>query len=288
MVLDVSFNTPLRYPGGKARLGPWLGEVLQFNSINESCYIEPYAGGAGAAIHLLLNKKVKKVILNDLDPSIFYFWKSILEHNDDFIKKIINTNVDMENWFIQKEIHENQSLYNEFEIGFSTFFLNRTNRSGIISAGVIGGKKQQGNYKLDARFNKKNLIDRIKVVGEIASSIDLHNLDCVDFLKSDYICDIENSFFYLDPPYYNKGSTLYENSYNHSEHEQVSKYVKNMNRPWIVTYDCCDAIKGFYHDVNSLEFSFHYSTGLMRPIASEILFYNNIVMPSSPYMTRKK
>lgn len=282
-----SFSTPLRYPGGKARLGPWLAELLSFNGLDNATYIEPYAGGAGAAIYLLLNNKVKNIILNDIDTAIYSFWFSVLTHPSHLIRLIRKTEISIDEWCKQKEIYTNPARYNEVELGFATFFLNRTNRSGILSAGVIGGKAQGGKYKIDARFNKEELIRRVLKINEVADRIKIYNLDCVDFLNKNVSIKNSELLYYLDPPYYQKGSQLYKNHYSHAEHESISRIMRDFDKPWIITYDACESIKKIYNGVNFLEFSFHYSTGLMRPVASEVLFFNNLKLPSLPYMTRR-
>lgn len=281
------FSTPLRYPGGKARLGMWIGEVIDYNNFNNFTYIEPFAGGAGAAIYLLLNKKVESIIINDSDPAIFSFWHSILNNTEHFIKKINATEITMESWIKCKEIYSKPELHDLFSLGFSTFFLNRTNRSGILKAGVIGGKSQSGNYKLDARFNKENLIKRIRIISENRKNIKLFNLDFLKFIDIVEIGHRAKSIFYFDPPYYAKGSQLYKNYYTHNDHNEVSQVIKKISCPWLLSYDLCSPILEMYSDIDSECFNFHYSTHLNRPIASEILFYKNLSLASSPYMTRR-
>ena len=73
----------------------------------------------------------------------------------------------MKEWEKQKRIYENTR--SEFLLGFATFFLNRTNYSGVITGGPIGGFEQKGQWKIDARFNKKSLIDRIERISYFKS-----------------------------------------------------------------------------------------------------------------------
>ncbi|EFD2105467.1 DNA adenine methylase, partial [Escherichia coli] len=201
-----TFFTPLRYPGGKGRMGPWLSELLRYNGISGGYYVEPYAGGAGAALYLLMHGYVDHVIINDLDPVVYSFWWSVLNENDKFISLINETEVTMDNWYKQKDVINNYTKYDILSIGFATFFLNRTNRSGILSGGVIGGKEQSGKYKIDARYNKKKLCERVKKIGGMKKFIDLYNLDACELIGSIKNTLPKKSLIYLDPPYYEKGS----------------------------------------------------------------------------------
>ena len=89
------------------------------------------------------------------------------------------------------------------------FYMNRTNRSGIIKGGVIGGLEQNGNWKLDARFNKDNLIKRISKIVERKDGIHIYNKDVSSLVKN-YLPKYEdNAFVYFDPPYFGKGKQLY-------------------------------------------------------------------------------
>ncbi|WP_145578044.1 DNA adenine methylase, partial [Yersinia alsatica] len=214
-----AFITPLRYPGGKGRLGPWLAELLRHNGISGGWYVEPYAGGAGAALFLLMRGYVNHIVINDIDPVIYAFWWAILNKNEEFISRLEETPVTMDSWYEQKNILSNPSNYSPLDVGFATFFLNRTNRSGILSGGVIGGKNQNGNYKIDARFNKPKLAERIRKIGEMREHISLYQLDAIELINTVEEIIPKKSLIYLDPPYYEKGSQLYRNHYKPHDHQ---------------------------------------------------------------------
>jgi len=276
--------TPLRYPGGKAKLGAWLAYLLRSNNI-DGTYVEAYAGGAGAAIYLLSNGYVKSIKINDLDVAIYSFWMSVTHNSSSFIKKIIETPVTIEERLKQKEIYENPFRYTELEVGFATFFLNRTNRSGIITGGVIGGKNQTGNYKIDARYTKENLVQRVKNIGDMRDKIAIHCEDALSFLKR---LDVgSNSLINLDPPYYNKGSQLYSSFYEHGDHISISNYVHDIDTPVIVTYDNCEEIQEIYEGHDSLTFNMIYSSHLGRPVAKELLVYRNIKIDPLPFTSKQ-
>ena len=281
--------SPLRYPGGKAKLGPWLAELITYNNLNNTTYIEPYAGGAGASLYLLFNNYVKKIIINDIDIAIYAIWHSILNETDHFIKKLINTNIDIKTWEDQKEIITHPEKYSLFDLGFAAFFLNRTNVSGVIKGGPIGGKNQQGKFKIDARFKKNELINRIKNIAEYRKKIEIYNKDAIEF-----ITQIKNNmsnkyFIYLDPPYYMKGSQLYRNHYKPNDHVKIASKIKNLKFPWLITYDNCEEIKNLYQDCKGLEFALRYSASQKNKIiATELMYYGNIKLHKPPNLVGGK
>lgn len=272
-------QSPLRYPGGKTCLTHFITELAQQNELVGGQYIELYAGGAGAALNLLYNNIFDRIHINDYDYSIYSFWFSVLYKTDAFIKKIENTPITLDEWHRQKEIFNRGRDNEQIDLGFATFFLNRTNRSGIIfKAGPIGGFEQTGNYLIDVRFNKINLIERIEKIGNHADRINLTNEDATEIIRNiqHYTNDLNNSFLYLDPPYYNKGKQLYLNNYGHDGHESLAKQVYRLpqNLRWLISYDNVEQIKKIYRDYRLAKFDLNY-TLQSKKFGSELLIFSD-------------
>lgn len=282
--MSASFVTPLRYPGGKARLGDWLAGLIKHNGIEGGTYVEPYAGGAGAAVFLLLNGHVRDIVINDADPVVYAFWWALKNQMEDLVHLIETVPVNMETWHRMKEVMAAGDRSNLLELGFATFFLSRTNRSGILSGGVIGGQNQNGKYKIDARYNKKGLVQRVKAFAAYKERIQVYNMDAMKLIsENDYGV---RSLIYLDPPYYNKGSQLYRNYYMPEDHAAISEVVGGVKTPWLVTYDACDEIAKLYSGMNGVEFSFHYSTHSARPKSTELMFFSGLSLHEPPRLKR--
>ncbi|WP_456269137.1 DNA adenine methylase [Kushneria sp. AK178] len=284
--MSSSFVTPLRYPGGKGRLGAWLAEVIRHNDLQEGCYVEPYAGGAGAAMYLLLKEHVSSIVINDADPAIYAFWWAVLNDSERLVSLIRETPVTMDTWYQQRAIVDVPGEVDTTILGFATFFMNRTNRSGIISGGVIGGKGQGGTYKLDARYNIEGLCKRIKDIAARREDISLYDVDAMELIQPGFLETPESSLIYLDPPYYNKANQLYRNFYKPEDHAEIAEKVVALETPWLVTYDNCEEIKALYQGAECEEFSLHYSTHLKRPKAKEVLFYGNLFLENKPTLRR--
>lgn len=267
--------SPLRYPGGKNVLYDYVKNLIISNNLEGCTYIEPYTGGGSVAIKLLYENIVDSIVINDYDRSIYAFWYCVLNHADDLCKRIENTKIDMDTWNEMKDIQDNKSLVNIKDLGFSTLFLNRTNISGIIKAGVIGGKKQEGKYKLDCRFNKEKIISKIKTIESLKGKITLYNLDTLELIKNVLPNIEEQRFIFFDPPYYKKGSSLYVNFYNDHDHKELYRNIAKINNShWIVTYDNVPQISDLYSKYRSRTYSINYTASHPKS-GSEIMFYSN-------------
>ena len=264
-------NSPLRYPGGKSCLYDLAVQILRINKLERGHYAEPYAGGAGLALTLLFEGHVSAIHLNDYDRSIWAFWDSVLNSTDALVAMVEEATVDMDNWYRQREIYLNAADYDDLTLGFATFFLNRTNRSGIVKgAGVIGGLSQDGNYKIDCRFNSTDLSRRIKRIAKYRSRINLYRLDALDFMDRMDETLPERAFYCIDPPYFNKGPSLYTSFYNPEDHAAVSQAVLHLERPWILTYDNTPEISHLYKARRQYGFDVNYSVQTKR-VGTELL-----------------
>lgn len=280
--------SPLRYPGGKAKIADFIKQVVKDNDLLDGVYVEPYAGGAAVALSLLMDEYVSRIIINDKDRSIYAFWHSVLYDTDHLCQLIEETPVTMETWWEQRTFQsvENKETTDLLTLGFSTFFMNRTNRSGIIKAGVIGGFDQRGNYKIDARYRKEDLIARIRRIASYADRIELHHEDAVDFVKHIVQVLPQNTILYLDPPYYKKGRGLYMNYYEDADHEKIRDVITNVDTfRWVVSYDNSLFIKELYHSFRSQEFYLNYSAN-NNGKGTEVIFFSNNCLVSEEALAK--
>lgn len=274
------FYSPLRYPGGKNKLSSFIAKICVDNNINGH-YVEPYSGGASVALFLLIEEFVNKITINDKDRSIYAFWYSVLNKTDKLCEMIENAELTVNEWKKQKLLQTDKENIELLDLGFSTFYLNRTNRSGIINAGMIGGIKQKGNYLMNCRFNKRELIKRIKLIASKKEKITLYQLDAMDLVdKIELEVEQDNTIFYFDPPYYLKANSLYMNYYEAFNHKIVSDKIKSIKEiRWIVSYDNVPQIQILYSDCLKKEFSFKH-TAYKAKIGKELLFWsNNVIVP---------
>lgn len=279
--------SPLRYPGGKAKLAPFMEFML--NKLNiDGTYIEPFGGGAGIALDLLFNNRVNRIVINDYDKAIASFWKFVVNDNKRFINRIENLPVTMEEWLHQREVLLSETKCS-FDLAVATFYLNRTNRSGILLAGPVGGKEQSGDWHLDARFNKETLIKRLKAIGDRKNDILIYNKDATSFI-SNYLCKYEdNCFVYFDPPYYVKGKQLYMNYFSHEDHQRIKDAIsENVHCKWIVTYDMVDEIKRMYSEYPVRQYDLTYSASGRRNASELMIFSERTLIPSKVELRESK
>lgn len=273
--------SPLRYPGGKAPFAPFIAKVMETNGFKGGHYLEPYAGGAGVALTLLLDGHASHIHINDADPAVYAFWVSVTKYSHALLNLLDSTPITIDEWFKWRSVLRGETKATMVEKGFATLFMNRTNRSGILKAGVIGGQKQEGEYKLDARFKKEVIAERIKGIAKHSRNISVYCEDSLSLLNrcSEFLP--KKSLIYLDPPYYVKGKGLYRNYYEHDDHVAIAKALqkKSFKWPWVVSYDNTEEICAMYQLSQSLAYGLNY-TAQRRYVGNEVMFFSqNIQVP---------
>ncbi len=267
--------TPLRYPGGKAKIYNTVKEIIKENNLSGKVYVEPFSGGFGLGLKLLINGDIKKVIINDFDRHIYAFWKCVFNHTQKLIQKIENVQINVAEWRNQRNVYNNYLKNSIIDVGFSTLFLNRTNYSGILKSGPIGGFGQNGTYKMDCRFNKTELVKLIKTIAKYKDAVEIYNYDVKSLIKK--LKNREQELFYnFDPPYVNKGKELYLNSYEEKDHECLKKIVENIDTEWIMTYDNVELIKTLYSNYTQVEQKLTYSVSSKRKVDELMIFSLNL------------
>lgn len=265
------YRTPLRYPGGKQRLAAFVSEVLEYNGAIGWNYVEPYAGGAGVAMELLVGDKVGHVYLNDSSLHVYSFWKAILGDPEHFCRRISRASLTVDAWKKHREIVRNPADHDVMDVGFSTFYLNRCNRSGILTAGVIGGLAQEGKWRIDARFSRNELVKRVETIAEYRNRITVTHLDAEAFMVGRVNSLPPKTIVYCDPPYYERAERLYLNAYDPDDHFRLARVIQHkLRQPWLVSYDNHPDISSLYRKRRRFRYTLQYSA--IRAYAAKELF----------------
>jgi DNA adenine methylase len=274
--------TPLRYPGGKAKLAGFTKKVIEENGLSDGTYVEPYAGGAAIALELLFHEYVADIYINDISRPVYAFWKSTLDHTERLIKLICDTPLTVQMWDKQKRVLTQAPEQDDLALGFAMFFLNRTNRSGILNGGIIGGRDQTGPWKIDARYNRRELCYRIESIARLRKRIHLSRMDALSFIGSNKGQWPDNTLIYFDPPYYKKGKDLYLDYYSHEDHVQVAKTITEQIRrqKWMVSYDDAQPIRRMYANYRRLAYKIGYSAREVRDGREVMFFSEQLKVPS--------
>ena len=283
------FYSPLRYPGGKGKLAPFMEYMIDQLGHRGGTYIEPFAGGAGIAIELLQRNVVSKIVINDYDKGIWSFWKAILTETDRFIEVVRTVPLTIEEWTKQRDICLNQNGKYSFELGVATFYLNRTNRSGIIKGGIIGGQTQSGRWKMNARFNREELVKRILDIAVRKDDIKLYNQDIKNFITSYVPLYEDNALIYFDPPYFKKGKQLYMNFFRLEDHKRIELAIReNVNCDWIITYDDAPEIESIYEAYSMSLYDLNYSVSKKCKASELMILKDGIEIPLEESLQAQK
>lgn len=272
-------STPIRYPGGKSKLYSIVSAIVESSNLLGCTYAEAYCGGAGLAMKLLLEGKVSKIVLNDIDPAVYSMWEAIIYHPEEMCTFIREVPLTIDEWKINKHIFDSEKAPS-IKLGKAAFFLNRTNRSGILKGGPIGGLSQSGRYGIDARFNRESLCKKIARIADRAGDMVLCNLDAHEFIDSE-LSTKEGLFAYFDPPYIIKGPGLYENHYTNKDHREVAKKITSCHFPWIVTYDDSPLARDLYRNFNQYALSIGYSAASIKTGCEILISGPDVTVPDS-------
>lgn len=270
--MKTAFISPLRYPGGKGKLGPYFARVLSSQRATVQTYAEPYAGGAGAGLYLLSEGYVDHLLINDLNPGIAAFWRSVLRSPEEFIERIQTEQINLETWHLHRKTYLAPEDASDSELGFATFFLNRCNRSGILTARPIGGLEQTGKWKIDARFNRDGLSARVRHIHRLASQISITEKPALEFVST-ISRRTKPVLLYVDPPYLVKGDELYMSAHSWEDHEKLAKALSRIRHPWILTYDYDDRVRNLYPSNRCLEYQISH-TAQSQKVGRELMLFS--------------
>jgi len=278
--------SPLRYPGGKALLTAYVSGVIEENLLSGCTFYEPYAGGASVSLELLRLGFIAKAVLVERDPLVFAFWWSVLHDTEALCAAIEACPVTLQTWHelqATRKVDDPHSCdFSLLQLGIAGLFFNRTNFSGIIGAGPIGGESQSSAYKIDCRFNKEKLIRQIRTVAKFSDRIVVNFGDAIEFLRKK-TAQISNgfSFLYVDPPYYLQGQKLYRHSYKDQDHVSLAEFIRKQGYPWLLSYDDHPRIRELYATNRMQPIYLDYKVKSNR--TAQELVISNLVIPPPVY-----
>lgn len=277
-------NNPLRYPGAKSKLYDYLKNLIENEHLENYTFIEPYGGSAALTFLLLQNNIIQNAKINERDPLIYSFWYSVLHRTNELIQRIQAEPITIDNWHFYSKFKNADFCKNQdvVDIGFAGLFLNRTSFSGILKGGPLGGHGQTSAYSIDCRFNKSSIIESIRYYSSFANNIELHNMDAIEFMKQEtrYRRNLQ-VFMYIDPPYYEKGKSLYRYYYSDFDHQSLANFIRNKTFPWLISYDAAPYIEKLYKKSNKVALYLDYSAKTSKKGAE--LLISNLEIPPIAY-----
>lgn len=252
-------HSPLRYPGGKSDFVATAFEIFEKSGFTGLPVVEPYAGSAAVSLGLLDFGLTSHVTLLERDPLLYCFWASVFDRPDELIAAFQDLPITIDTWHRLRPLLlvEKPNKRQFLEVGLAGLFFNRTNFSGILNAGPIGGKGQRSKYKVDCRTNKDEIISRLLALAMFSGKVDVHFGDAIDFIKKN--SKSNSCFYYLDPPYFTKGELLYRHHYGVREHQQLAAALDTVEFPWLLSYDDHHVIEFLYRNHYLSRLAFRYS-----------------------------
>lgn len=280
--------SPLRYPGGKRRLVPYVAAALAANDLRPDVFVEPFAGGASVALELLATDEVQSIGLAELDPYVASFWETVFFDTDWLCRQVASIEVSLDAWRRMKSgrfrSRRSQAL--------ACLYLNRTSFNGTLHprAGPIGGMSQSSGYPIDCRFPRERLVRRIRMCAQFA--------DRVAFIRHEDALGAvayarrrlrgKSLFYYFDPPFWAKSSFLYRHAFTHQDHQRLATAVRYLREPYLLSYDPAPEVRELYAGrseltVETVELLY---TATQRTAESELVITNLRNLPADTRLWR--
>lgn len=247
--------SPLRYPGGKARMGAALTTIweTQMSPMDIEIWSEPFAGGAGAGLHLLADNTISELWLTEKHPALAAFWRTAAHNGAELAASVRTTTPSMQLWRHAQEAvaaAEAGDTVDDTELAFAALILNRCSRSGMVNAivGPMGGKHQSGRWTLQSRWYGEGIAERIDVVHRLGDRIRVMEGDGIEQIRElDGSVGIEDEMMlFVDPPYLVQGNRLYANGMTIDDHARLASALAGSACHWLLTYDGDDRVLDLY------------------------------------------
>lgn len=282
--------SPLRYPGGKRRLVPYLAAALAENNLRPDLFVEPYAGGASVSLELLHLDFVERAVISDLDPMVNAFWETVVTDIDWLCEQVESVPLSLSEWERMKKTR----FRCRRSLALACLYLNRTSFNGALhnSAGPIGGKAQTSEYDIGCRFPRARLVSRLRACADLADRIDVVPAQDAMFTvreaRERARREESSVFFYLDPPFWAKSSSLYRRSFTELAHERLADQLHWLQDHFLLSYDPAPEIVDLYtgHTAGTVaEIELLYS-GSSRSAGTEMVISNLPKLPAETKLWR--
>lgn len=278
-----SVISPLRYPGSKQSLVKYAERFLRANKLVGREWIEPCAGGASIALSLISRGLVPRATIVEKDPLIHAFWKCLKTDGAILCELARKLSITVQTWQEFQKYREPEAVdrFPPMELALAGLFFNRVNYSGIIGAKPIGGMSQSSDYKIDCRFTKSTVIDRMVDAARLMDRIAVVGGDGLSYLRRSHArLSRRGSVVYVDPPYFVQGKKLYRYHFVERDHVRLARFLNEAKFPWLVSYDNDPFVVSLFSSHNIRPICLRYTVREARK-ADELLITNQRKLPDA-------
>jgi len=228
--------TLLRYPGGKSR-NPIRSIIVNhiIERFEGGVFGELFFGGGGITISLLKKGVLTDLVICEKDAGLSKLWWSVIHGPSHLLKRIKEFEPSVDSFFDAKD-----KLLRGVGTGFDALVANRLSHCGRgVMAGPQGGNNQTGKHKIGCRWKSSQLDSTVRGLNELFGTVNVRicNTSYLDCGGCDYL--------YMDPPYWEVGSGLYQHSFKPLDHSLLLAYLHGQPR-WLLSYNNHPTIHAIY------------------------------------------
>lgn len=253
-----NLKTPLRYPGGKSRATKKLAQFLpDMSGIRE--FREPFLGGGSVALYMTQMYPHLTVWVNDLYEPLYNFWVQVQQngkklrteltqlkqrHPDPASAKVL---------FLEAKeyLSQDRKKTEDFHRAVSFYVINKCSFSGLTESSSFSKQASDSNFSMRG-------IENLEAYQQI-----IKNWKITNYTYSQLLCNGEDIFIYLDPPYDIKDN-LYGNkgnmhsTFNHDTFaSDCESHVDRVNM--MVSYNSSQLIRERFTNWIPYEFDHTYT-----------------------------
>lgn len=207
---------PLPWVGGKRR---FVGRILPHlvpHLRPGRPYLEPFAGGAAVALTLLHRFPWLDVWINDANPDVSAFWKTLQADPDYLIDRM-------------RREHPERGAWHHYRTATPTDPNEQAWRLYALHAWSYSQKGGSFNPGHGARTRLDTKEIQFRTASRLLRDCRITNLDFRAGLN-------ESGVAYCDPPYFIARRGYYAHPFNHLDHLDLARLLLARSDPWLLSY----------------------------------------------------
>lgn len=289
MVAAASHISPLRYPGGKSRI--WEHLAAQYTQaplgeLDAEIWFEPFAGGLGAGLKMLQESIIGELWFCEANRGLGALWGELVANPTALIDTVSSLPERMSLDVYQEALAvlAAPDSYPQLQVAVAALVVNRCSRSGMVTptTGPIGGKQQDGKYRVGDRWNLPRTISTLEKLAPLTRYMRFVGPDGISALaglpNSGFA---EEVFVFADPPYVGAGQRLYQHGLDESGHRALADALHDLDEThWVLAYDEAPLVRELYEGLHIQEYTLHHTANRSKS-GAELLIYGPGTHPVS-------
>lgn len=257
----------MKNPPIKSPLSGWLGGKFQLSKRiialipEHQCYCEPFAGAAW----VFFKKGHSEVeVLNDINTEIITLYRVIQHHLEEFIRHFRWLLVSRNEF--ERFLKADPIALTDIQRAIRFFYIQKSSYGGRIKNAAFG-------YAPTARprLNLLRIEEELSAAHLRLSQVYIENLPYGDLIRR---YDREETFFYIDPPYYNCENDYGKDIFCKDDFSKLATQLATIKGKFLLSLNDTPEVREIFKTFIFDEAEVTYSVGKNRNKNKELLIRN--------------